>query len=89
MLEAAMFGIAYEGRMPNFNGMPASGGGGAYGGAGSRGANRPVDPHVLEGRMLREEQELAFQESLEVCMRGTHSDKASSHDVLPVKRPSV
>ena len=68
MLEAAMFGVAYQGRMPDYNGMPAGGGmGGMYrGGAGGRGAHQPVDPSVLEGRMLREEQELAFQESLEV-----------------------
>ena len=65
MLEAAMFGVAYQGRMPDYNGLPAAGGG-AYGGPRGRGAHHPLDPHVLEGRMLREEQELAYQESLQV-----------------------
>ena len=60
MLEAAMFGLPYAGRMPDFAGMPtaARGGGAGYFGRG-------VDPDVLEGRMLREEQEIAFQESLQ------------------------
>ncbi len=65
MLEAAMFGVAYQGRMPDYNGGPAGGGGG-YGGARGRGAHQPLDPHVLENRMLREEQEIAYQESLQV-----------------------
>ena len=64
MLEAAMFGLPYAGRMPDFASMPGRGGGGGYFGGG--GAQRSVDPDVLEGRMLREEQEIAFQESLEV-----------------------
>jgi hypothetical protein len=56
-----MFGLPYAGRMPDFAGMPPRGG---YAGRG--GGHRSVDPDVLEGRMLREEQEIAFQESLEV-----------------------
>ena len=63
MLEAAMFGVAYQGRMPDYNGVP---GAGAYGGARGRGGHQPLDPHVLENRMLREEQEIAYQESLQV-----------------------
>ena len=67
MLEAAMFGLPYAGRIPDFAGMPPRGGAGYFGRAGGQ---RSVDPDVLEGRMLREEQEIAFQESLEVRAGG-------------------
>ena len=54
MLEAAMLGIPYEGRMPEFgNQEPAE----------------PVSPSVLRQRELREEQDQAYQESLLVSSR--------------------
>lgn len=51
MLEAALLGVPYEGRMPDFsqrNGQPSE----------------PADPSVREGRSLRWEQDRAYEESL-------------------------
>lgn len=60
MLEAAMLGIPYAGRIPDFANLQP--GGGSYGGGGGG----PVDPGLQEQRMLQQEQNAAFQESLEV-----------------------
>lgn len=64
MLEAAMLGIPYAGRLPDFgvNGAAPPGGGG-FGGA----AAQPLSPGVHHTRALREEQDWAFQASLQVC----------------------
>lgn len=58
MLEAAMMGIPYAGRIPDFANMQAGGGAG--------GGGRPVDADLQEQRMLQQEQNAAFQESLDV-----------------------
>lgn len=49
MLEAAMLGIPYAGRMPGF---------------GPRGPTMPPDPAAVAQRVLRQEQDDAFEESL-------------------------
>lgn len=53
MLEAAMYGIPYEGRMSDFS-------------AEAQAAAEPVSPSVLHQRQLREEQDQAYHESLQV-----------------------
>ena len=52
MLEAAMFGTAYTGRIPDFS-NPVS--------------DLPTDPGLLEQRLLRNDQDAAYHESLKVC----------------------
>jgi hypothetical protein len=70
MLEAAMLGIPYAGRLPDFgvNGAAPPGGGG-FGG----GAAQPLSPGVRHTRALREEQDWAFQASLQVLSPRRHS----------------
>ena len=51
MLEAAMFGTAYQGRIPDFSNPPPP---------------ENLDPALVQQRMLREEQDAAFQASLRV-----------------------
>ena len=65
MLEAAMLGIPYAGRLPDFgvNGAAPPGGGG-FGGGGAQ----PLSPGVRHTRALREEQDWAFQASLQVLV---------------------
>jgi hypothetical protein len=55
MLEAAMLGIPYEGRMPHMNEpwQPSA----------------PPAPEVVAQRQLREEQDVAYQASLLVNLR--------------------
>ena len=55
MLEAAMFGTAYQGHIPDFSNMPAP---------------ENLDPDLALQRMLRKEQDAAFQESLMVRAGG-------------------
>ena len=55
MLEAAMLGIPYTGRMPDFS-------------AGSRQSSAPADPEVVEARLLRDDQDAAYHASLEVSI---------------------
>ena len=62
MLEAAMLGIPYEGR------MPAPFDRGAHGGWGAPAA--PPAPEVVAQRALREEQDAAYQASLLVRPEG-------------------
>lgn len=64
MLEAAMLGIPYAGRLPDFgvNGAAPPDGGG-FGGAA-----QPLSPGVRHTRALREEQDWAFQASLQVLV---------------------
>ncbi len=64
MLEAAMLGIPYTGRMPDF----VNGGGGGFGGGGfgGGGGGEPISPGVQAHRAIREEQDWAYQESLQV-----------------------
>ena len=52
MLEAAMLGIPYEGRIPAFA---------------ADNDVQPTSPSVLAQRQLREEQDNAFQQSLQVA----------------------
>eukprot|EP00873_Tetraselmis_striata_P022549 jgi/Tetstr1/442813/TSEL_030897.t1 len=49
MLEAAMLGTVYTGRMPDFSNLPPE---------------VPADPAVMEQRLLREEQDAAYHASL-------------------------
>ena len=65
MLEAAMLGIPYAGRIPDFANMQQQGNGG-YGGGGGGGGGGVVDPNLQEQRMLQQEQNAAFEQSLEV-----------------------
>lgn len=64
MLEAAMLGIPYTGRMPDFGADGAADPGGAFGGGGA--AAQPTSPGVHRTRALREEQDWAYQASLQV-----------------------
>lgn len=50
MLEAAMLGIPYEGRIPDFSAAPA--------------AATPLSPGTLEQHAIRREQDQAYEESL-------------------------
>lgn len=52
MLEAAMLGIPYEGQIPDFSQQQAP--------------PEPTSPSVLQQRELRDEQDQAYKESLEV-----------------------
>lgn len=52
MLEAAFLGIPYEGRIPDFSQTEAS---------------EPTSPSVMRGRQLRQEQDQAYQDSLQVA----------------------
>ena len=58
MLEAAMLGIPYAGRIPDFAEQPLGGRAG--------GRTTPIDDSLQEQRLLREEQNSAYQQSLEV-----------------------
>lgn len=51
MLEAALLGIPYEGRIPDFSQSEVP---------------EPLSPSVLQQRILREEQDQAYQDSLQV-----------------------
>jgi len=53
MLEAAMLGVPYAGRMPGYGAAAAPAG--------------PVAPEVVAQRDLRREQDDAFEESLRAC----------------------
>ncbi|GFR40299.1 hypothetical protein Agub_g481, partial [Astrephomene gubernaculifera] len=67
MMEAAMLGVPYEGRMPDFSAGAAgpSGRAGPGGGGGGFGAYGDVlDPELMEHRELRWDQDRAFEESL-------------------------
>ncbi len=59
MLEAAMFGTAYQGHIPDFSNMPAP---------------ENLDPDLAQQRMLRMEQDVAFQESLRVRAGGRNGE---------------
>jgi hypothetical protein len=70
MLEAAMLGTAYEGRMPDFaNPMPPS--------------DAPTDPAIVEERFLREEQDAAYQASLAVSLLPQPLISSTSAVLLP------
>ena len=56
MLEAAMLGIPYEGRMPDFAAQPA------------RPDQQPTSPGAVAGRAVRQEQDHAYQQSLQVTI---------------------
>lgn len=56
MLEAAMLGIPYEGRMPDFTAQPA------------RPDQQPTSPGAVAGRAVRQEQDYAYQQSLQVTI---------------------
>lgn len=63
MMEAVMLGIPYTGRMPDF----AANAGAAAGDFGDGGADgQPLSPGMRRTRALREEQDWAYQESLQV-----------------------
>lgn len=51
MLEAAFLGVPYEGRIPDFSQAEAA---------------EPMSPSVMAGRQLRQEQDQAYQDSLQV-----------------------
>ena len=59
MLEAAMLGIPYEGRMPDFTAQPAR-------------PDQPTSPTAVAGRAVRQEQDYAYQQSLQVCWSMPH-----------------
>lgn len=48
-----MLGVPYEGRIPDFNNPTPP---------------EPVSPTVMHHRRLREEQDQAYQDSLQVCL---------------------
>jgi hypothetical protein len=54
MLEAAMLGIPYQGRMPDFSNAAAA----------AAAAGPPLSPGAMEQRSLRAEQDAAYEESL-------------------------
>ena len=53
MLEAAMLGIPYEGRIPDFTSQPAR-------------LDQPMSPTAVAGRAVRQEQDYAYEQSLQV-----------------------
>ena len=53
MLEAAMLGIPYEGRIPDFSAQPAR-------------PDQPMSPTAVAGRAVRQEQDYAYEQSLQV-----------------------
>ena len=55
MLEAAMLGIPYQGRIPDFTAQPAR-------------PDQPVSSTAVAGRAVREEQDYAYQQSLQVWL---------------------
>lgn len=67
MLEAAMLGVPYAGRIPDF----AAGGG----------APAPLSPTTLEQHAIRREQDQAYEESLALDRwgRGRHSTKVQAY----------
>lgn len=70
MMEAALLGVPYEGRIPDYSNRTAGGmAGGAYGGMSGEPAD--VAPEVLEHRELRWDQDRAYEESLAAdrCVR--------------------
>ena len=56
MLEAAMLGIPYEGRMPDFSAQTA------------QSDQHPTSPGAVAGRAVRQEQDYAYQQSLQVTV---------------------
>ncbi|KAL0025751.1 hypothetical protein WJX77_008951 [Trebouxia sp. C0004] len=52
MLEAAMLGIPYEGRIPDFTAQPAK-------------PDQPMSPTAVAGRAVRQEQDYAYEQSLQ------------------------
>ena len=66
MLEAAMLGIPYAGRMPDFGANGAAPPGGGMSGDAGGAAAQPLSPGVRRTRALREEQDWAYQASLQV-----------------------
>ena len=57
MLEAAMLGVPYEGGMPDFSAQSA------------RSALASTSPTAVAGRAVRQEQDAAYEQSLQVCHR--------------------
>ena len=55
MLEAAMLGIPYEGRIPDFSAQPAR-------------PDQPMSPTAVAGRAVRQEQDFAYEKSLQVSI---------------------
>jgi len=53
MLEAAMLGIPYEGRIPDFTAQSAR-------------PDQPMSPTAVAGRAVRQEQDFAYEQSLQV-----------------------
>ena len=53
MLEAAMLGIPYEGRIPDFSAQSAR-------------PDQPMSPTAVAGRAVRQEQDYAYEQSLQV-----------------------
>lgn len=51
-----MLGIPYEGRMPDFTAQPA------------RPDQQPTSPGAVAGRAVRQEQDFAYQQSLQVTI---------------------
>lgn len=88
MLEAAMLGIPYTGRMPDFVNGGGFGGGGFGGGVGGGGGGEPVSPGVQAHRAIREEQDWAYQESLQVLLVVTNLVELKAAD-LPQETAAV
>lgn len=53
-----MLGIPYEGRIPDFNAQPAR-------------PDLPMSPTAVAGRAVRQEQDYAYQQSLQVSRHGS------------------
>ncbi len=64
MLEAAMLGIPYEGRIPDFSAQPAR-------------PDQPMSPTAVAGRAVRQEQDYAYEQSLQVSSYNNGSEMAT------------
>lgn len=73
MVESAMLGVPYTGRLPDFTN-------GAMGGGQSNAASAhaPVSPAVQEQRSLREEQDWAYKESLQADQKRMDAEDAKA-----------
>ena len=53
-----MLGVPYEGRIPDFTAQPAR-------------PDQPMSPTAVAGRAVRQEQDYAYQQSLQVSVHGS------------------
>ena len=75
MLEAAMLGIPYEGRIPDFAAQPS----------------RPYVPpssESLAGRSVRQEQDWAYEQSLQV-LSWPHQASCAHADILSLQHAKL